>query len=864
MKRTLIQVFTLLPLLSCALRSARAAEPPVPPAMAAPTAEGIEFFEKHIRPLLVENCYQCHSAAGEKGIKGGLSLDTRDGLLKGGESGPALAAGSPDGSRIVRALKWKDDKLQMPPKKALPPERVALVEQWIKMGAPDPRAGPAGVATQTSIPLEAAKSFWSFQPVQDPPVPAVKNGSWAISPIDHFILAKLEEKGLTSAAPADKRALIRRAAYDLTGLPPAPQDIEAFVNDSSPTAFEQVIDKLLASPAYGERWGRHWLDVVRYADTSGCNSDFPVPSVYKYRNYVIDSFNKDKPYDRFVREQLAGDLLPAHDPARQRENLIATGYLALSRRFGSRNNENHLTIEDSIDNIGKAFLGMSVGCARCHDHKYDPLYVGDYYGLYGILASTTYAFPGTEIYRHTKDFVPVGTSEDVKEFYEYQSELASLDDKIEELTVERAQVQARMVASDTAATDPAFTAVRVSGQAMAAAGVGAQPAALLLQLSAALSQQPYVPGQRTLDQIRAEQLEARNRQQQLENRPPEIEKIYAATEGRPADARMHRKGDPRNLGEEVPRGFFKVLGGETVHPEAAPLTSGRLELAGWITDRANPLAARVMVNRVWQHHFGRGIVQTPNDFGARGKAPTHPELLDWLASRFVRNGWSVKSMHRLIMLSRAYQSSAQDNPASAAIDPANDLLWKFEQRRLSAEEIRDSMLAVSGLLDKQVGGEHPFPPESDWRYTQHRPFVAVYESNKRSVYLMQQRIRKHPYLAIFDGADTNATTAGRSLSTTPVQALFLMNDKLAHETADKLAVRVGLAFGQDDKRIDYAHRLCFGRPATAEDVELGVQYLRTCAEQLNSAGVPWDEQQRAALASYARVLLSSNEFLYVN
>jgi hypothetical protein len=340
--------------------------------------------------------------------------------------------------------------------------------------------------------------------------------------------------------------------------------------------------------------------------------------------------------------------------------------------------------------------------------------------------------------------------------------------------------------------------------------------------------------------------------------------IYAATEGRAADARLQRKGDPRNLGEEVPRGFLKVLGGETLDREVAASASGRVQLAQWLTDRANPLAARVMVNRIWQYHFGKGIVQTPNDFGVRGKPPTHPELLDWLASRFVGNKWSVKSMHRLIMLSRAYRAGARDNPAYATADPGNDLLWKFDQRRLSAEEIRDSLLTVGGLLDRSPAPSHPFPDEGEWRYTQHRPFVAVYETNHRSVYLMQQRIRKHPFLSIFDGADTNATTATRTPSTTPVQALFLMNDKLAHEAADKLAIRVGLAFGADAERIQYAYRLCFGRVPESDEVAAGVQYLQTCREQLNSANVPWDQQGRAALASYMRVLMSSNEFLYVD
>ena len=856
-------------LIACVARQSAAADPAAKPEMGLnkPAAEGVEFFERNIRPLLSEHCYQCHSAGAPKGVKGGLLLDTRASTLKGGEGGAILVPGSPDGSRLIRALRWKDDKFQMPPKKALGPEQVALFEQWVKMGAPDPREGPAGPApvSPPAINFEEGRKFWSFQPVQDPPVPAVKNATWPANAIDRFVLVKLEEKGFSPAPAADKRALIRRATYDLTGLPPTPQQVEAFVADTSSDAFDKVIDRLLASPAYGERWGRHWLDLVRYADTSGCNSDFPVPSLYKYRNYVIDSFNRDKPYDQFVREQIAGDLLPARDEAQEREQLIATGYLPLSRRFGSRNNENHLTFEDSIDNIGKVFVGLSVSCARCHDHKFDPISNADYYGLYGILASTRYAFPGTEIYRHTKDFVPVGTPEQVNDFYEYQQELAELDDRVEELTVERGVVNARMAATDVAATDAAFNSVRTSAFAMQALGAPAVgTGAAFLQLAATLSQPQYPPDARTLEQIKADQLEAKNRQQQLEFKPPEVEKVFAAVEGAPTNARIHVKGDPKALGPEVARGFLTVLGGQKLDPEAAPTSSGRLDLARWLTDASNPLTARVLVNRVWQYHFGKGIVQTPNDFGARGKPPTHPELLDWLASRFVEGGWSLKSLHKLIMQSRAYQMSAQDNPASASLDPGNDLLWRFDQRRLSAEEIRDSLLSVSGMLDPTPGGEHPFPPESEWRYTQHRPFIAVYESPKRTIYLMQQRIRKHPFLTVFDGADTNATTATRSLSTTPVQALFLMNDKLAHDAADKLAVRVGLAFSQDDKRIDYAYHLCFGRPPMQEEVDLGAQYLRTCAEQLNAAGVPWDQQQRAALASWARVLMSSNEFLYVN
>src|SRR4051812_1476531 len=477
------------------------ADAPVPaPASASP--DGVEFFEKKVRPLLSEHCFQCHSAAAPKGIKGGLSLDNREALLRGGDNGPAVVPGSADNSRLIRAVRWKDDKLQMPPKRALTPDQVAVLEQWVAMGAPDPRVAAAAAPAPASaaMTLEQAKTFWAFEPVKDPPVPVVNNVAWPKSAVDCFVLSKLEAKGLSPAPPADKRALIRRATFDLTGLPPAPEEVEAFVADSGSDAFEKVIDRLLASPAYGEHWGRHWLDIVRYADTSGCNSDFPIPAAGRYRDWVVRSFNEDKPHDQFIREQLAGDLLPARDDAEERDHLIATGYLAIARRFGSRNNENHLTVEDTIDNIGKALLGLSVSCARCHDHKFDPIYSTDYYALYGILASTKLAFPGTEIYRHTKDFVPVGTDDEVKSFYDYQAELSALDDRIEELTVERAQVQSRMVAADTAATDVGLSALRAAGQSLPVPSLGTQPAAVLLQVATAVAQPPLPPGGRTLDQ----------------------------------------------------------------------------------------------------------------------------------------------------------------------------------------------------------------------------------------------------------------------------------------------------------------------------------------------------------------------------
>jgi hypothetical protein len=783
------------------------------------SAEGFEYFEKHIRPVLVKHCYACHSAEA-KTLEAGLLLDTREGMVKGGDTGPVIVPGAPDKSRLLRAIGHADPELKMPPEDRLAPDVVKRFEEWIRMGAPDPRDGKSETQWAGRIDLKVARQFWSFRPVQPASPPDVQNASWPRNDIDRFVLATLEARGLSPAGDADKRTLIRRATYDLTGLPPTPDEIDAFLADDSDGAFARVVDRLLESPHYGERWGRHWLDLVRYADTSGCNSDFPVPSAFRYRNYVINSFNTDKPYDQFIREQLAGDLLQAGGVEKRNEQVIATGYLAIARRFGSRNAEFHLTIEDTIDNLGKVFLGLSVSCARCHDHKFDPIPNEDYYALYGIFESTKYAFPGTEIYRHTKDFVALGGTDDIEKLRQWEAELAEADDKIELLVRELARLRVR----------------EANGES-------------------------FAPGERTSLHAKADMEELKTKRERLEDRPPAVEKAFAATEGTSRDAKLHRKGDPKDLGSEIARGFPQVLGGQRLPQDTK--SSGRLELANWIADPANPLTARVMANRIWQFHFGKGIVQTPNDFGARGKAPTQPELLDYLAARFVESGWSIKAMHRLVMLSRAYQLAAADHPSNASIDPANDYLWRFNRRRLSAEEIRDSMLAVAGTLDRTMGGEHPFAAESEWRYTQHKPFIAVYPSNKRSVYLMQQRIKRHPLLEIFDGPDPNATTAERPLSTTAIQSLYFMNDPFVHEQADHLAVRVGLAHDEPAARLDYAYQLTLGRPATSDELREGEEYLSQARAQLVATDLPKDQHNRAALASYMRVLLSSNEFAFV-
>jgi hypothetical protein len=808
------------------------------------TRDGLDFFEKNIRPVLAERCYECHSAQSKK-VKGKLLLDTRAGLLKGGETGPAVVPGQPDKSLLITAIRYSHEDLQMPPKDPLTKAQVAAFEQWVRMGAPDPRVAGAAAsvaAAPTTAPAydyARARQFWSFKSVVAPPIPGVRDSRWPHNDVDRFVLARLEEKRLTPVDLADKRTLIRRATFDLTGLPATPQEVDDFLKDESPNAFARVIDRLLASRAYGEKWGRHWLDVVRYADTSGCNSDFPVPDLFRYRNWVINAFNADKPYDQFLKEQLAGDLMPYDGVEDHNDKIIATGYIANARRFGSRNNEFHLTIEDTIDNLGKAMLGLSVSCARCHDHKFDPIPNEDYYALYGIFNSTKYSFPGTEIYRHTKDMIALGGPEEAEKLAEWADRLAELDDKLELLLREKD----RLLSAEKRAKE------------LASKGEAAKP-------------EPLKPGEKPIDPnrtsavVKAEMFELQQEVRRLEGNPPQVQKAYGAQDAaRPADAKVQLKGEPSRPGPVVHRGFLTILGGQQLPRDDK--TSGRLFLANRIADAKNPLTARVMVNRIWQGHFGKGIVQSPNDLGVRGQRPTHPELLDFLADQFVKSGWSIKAMHRLIMNSRAYQLACTDDPKNAAIDSADDYLWRFTPRRLSAEEIRDSILALAGTLDRSQGGPHPFPPEVEWKYTQHKPFVADYPANFRSVYLMQQRIRKQPFLATFDGADTNAPTGVRPISTTAIQALWMMNDSFVYEESDKFAVRVGMAVADERRRIDYTYRLALGRPATSEEIDAALDYLHRCAQKLAQAGTPEDQLVRGALASFNRALFASNEFLFV-
>jgi hypothetical protein len=783
MKRTLL-LFALLA--SGALPGAAAGPPP--------SAEQVRFFETRVRPLLLVQCASCH---GPKKQNGGLRLDSAAGLRAGGDSGAVVVPGKPEQSLLLRAVRYQGPK--MPPTKALAAADVATLVEWVKMGAPWP--AQTGAVRNKGTVTDADRAFWAFRPVRDRAVPVVKNTAWPRTAIDRFLLAKLEEKGLAPAASADRRTLIRRATFDLLGLPPAPEEVEAFVHDASPGAWEKVIDRLLASPAYGERYGRHWLDVVRYADTAGDNSDYPVPQLWKYRNWVLRAFNADTPYDEFLREQVAGDLLPAAGEQERYQKIIATGYLAGARRFGSyedRRYQWYLTFEDTIENLGRTVLGLSLSCARCHDHKFDPIPSADYYALYGFFQSTRYPWPGIELDKVPRDLVPLAPAEQVEAVLrQRKKELDELDEMIKE----------------------------------------------------------PICSEEGLKQGRARRAALRAKRDRLARTPLPLEMAYAVAEGKRwvGNARVQKQGDPTRPGNEVPRRFLQVLGGETL--PAGAKGSGRLELARWLTDPKNPLTARVMVNRLWLYHFGRGLVSTPNDFGRQGQPPSHPALLDYLAARFVESGWSVKAMHRLILRSRAYQMASENHEGQRKVGPDNNLLYCFNPRRLDAEALRDTLLSLSGLLTRTPGGPHPFPDQRTWNFTQHNPFKAVYDTDRRSVYLMTQRIQRHPYLALFDGADTNASTAKRGTSTTPLQALYLMNDPWVHRLARGFAARLQRERTDEAGRIDWSFRLAFGRPPAAQERTAASAFLARVRGQRGEARA-WE--------SYARALFLTSELIYID
>ena len=719
----------------------------------------LQFFETRIRPVLVENCYKCHSRQAER-PKGGLLLDTRDGLLKGGETGPAVVPGDPDRSLLIKAVNYADADLQMPPKGAkLPDNVIADLTAWVKMGAPDPRVATFAHGNWTN----AARGHWAWQVLKKPEVPEVKSSSWCQTPIDNFVLAKLEEKDLKPNPPADKRTLIRRATFDLIGLPPTAQEVDDFLKDDSTDAFAKVVDRLLASPHYGERWGRHWLDVARYSDTKGQvrrqREDATYPFAWTYRDYVIRSFNEDKPYNQFIVEQLAADKIPA---TRQNPtNLAALGFLTVGDRFMGMQND---IINDRIDVVTKGFLGLTVTCARCHDHKFDPIPTKDYYSLHGVFASCVEPPIEPVIEKN------VGGPEYAdyyKQRMELQREMETIQEKFRELRRARNREGLRQLQRQERENQSKITQLELTHP-------GAPPRAMVLE-----------------DVLK------------------------------PHDSPVFIRGDAGNKGPVVPRHFLEILAG-TSRP-AFTNGSGRLDLAWAIVSKSNPMTPRVMINRIWLHHFGEGFVPTPDDLGTMSELPSHPELLDYLASRFIEEGWSIKKMHRLIMLSSVYQESSANNPRFAQIDPNNRLLWRSNIRRLEFEALRDSLLAIGGDLDLTMYGR-PVDIEKE-------PY-----STRRTLYGRVDRSDVADVLINFDFANPDLPSGRRHETTVPQQALFLMNSPLVVEQAKRLVALSEFDACKDDTaRIEFLYERIYQRPSRPEETRLGLEFIADMPERQNLA-----------------------------
>jgi hypothetical protein len=737
-------------------------------APSAASSEQADFFEKRIRPVLAEHCYSCH---GDKKQRAGLRLDSQAAALKGSDDGPVILPGQPAKSSFIRAVRQEGD-VKMPPKGKLPEAMVEDLAAWVKMGAPWPES-PRPMHPAAAQDSEAATKHWAFQRVGRPALPRVQRASWVATPVDAFILAALEAKGLEPAQAADKRTILRRVTLDLIGLPPTPGEVDAFLADQAPGAYARVVDRLLASPHYGERWGRHWLDVARYADTKGYlfTEERRFPFAYTYRDYVIRAFNEDLPYDQFILQQLAADrIATTENPQAQ----AAMGFLTLGRRFL---NNAHDIIDDRIDVVSRGLLGLTVGCARCHDHKYDPIPQKDYYSLYGVFASSA----------EPAELPLVAEPEHSPALEAFQKELDR-----------RREAMNRFKEAHKAELGGRNRKVREELAAL----------------------------KRKVDEWNATAPAAPPRAMILKDTPT------------PMTPHVFLRGNPNNLGPEVPRQFLQVLAG----PQRKPFKegSGRLELARAIASKDNPLTARVLVNRIWMHHFGAGLVRTPSDFGLRSEPPTHPELLDYLARTFMDEGWSIKKLHRLIVLSQVYQQSSTADERTTRADPDNRLLGAMPRRRLEFEALRDSLLAVSGQLDSKAGGR-----SADLFAT---PFTG-----RRSVYGFIDRQNLPGVLRTFDFASPDSSTPQRYQTTVPQQALYLMNNPFVMEQARHLVARTEIAdCTKAEDRLQRLYRLVYGRPADANEVALAFHFINTRAGSPNT----WEQ--------YAQVLLLANEFVIID
>jgi hypothetical protein len=815
----------------------------------APSAEQIAFFEKSFRPVLVDKCYKCHSAEAEK-VKGGLLLDTREGIRAGGDSGHAVVPGSLTESLLIEALHSTDKDKAMPPEKSggkLPDEVIRNFEKWVMMGAPDPRDGATKVVSKKEIDWAKARDFWAFKKPQSAAVPQPLPGDWPRSDLDPFILTALEAKNLKPVVDADPRALIRRITFDLTGLPPTPEEVEAFAKSAiadRQSAIEALVDRLLASPQFGERWGRHWLDVARFAESTGKERNFTFPEAWRYRDWVIAAVNADKPYDQFIVEQIAGDLLPAADAAERDAHLVATGFLALGPKGLNEKNREQFRmdlVDDQIDATSRAVLGLTVACARCHDHKFDPIPTRDYYALAGIFRSTDTCF-GTAGGRQNKngtDLLALSSAE----------------------TFAPAPVAKEVTPTAPAATAEARLAAFLAANPDKAKRFASLPPAKKERLMARFVQEGVLPtaggkaagGKKGARYAAAPAPTASG-----------VPQAMGVREGRAGDSPIFIRGEVDHRGETVPRGVVTVLT-EGAPPSMPATSSGRLELARWLTASENPLTARVMVNRVWLHLFGQGLVTTPDNFGATGTTPSHPALLDHLALQFMRDGWSVKKLVRSIVLSRAYQLSSAHDSTNFAADPDNVLLWRASPRRLDAEAIRDAILAASGQLDlAPLDGSVVAKVGDGYIGKGIRPAAFKTDSNKRSVYLPIVRDFVPEVLEVFDFAEPSLVVGARDVTNVPAQALYLMNDPFVLAQAAAMAKRILAAPFGDPQRIELAYQLTLSRPPSDTERARADEFLRTAQTGVIPVkNASASDASVTAWATFCQALFACAEFRYL-
>ena len=934
-------------------------------------AEKIEFFNSQVKPILQQNCFQCHGGGTE--VEGGLQLTSREKILEGGDYGAAVSLENPADSFLLQMVGYGQETAQMPPDGKLDDASLEILAKWINIGLPYPVQD-----TDVQPESKTASDYWAYRPLNHPQVPSVQASDWVSNPIDAFILAKLEAHGLTPAAPANKLTLIRRVYYDLTGLPPSPEAVEAFLNNTSADAYEKLINKLLKSPRYGEKWGRHWLDLVRYAETNGYENDSDKPYVWRYRDYVINAFNKDKPYDEFIKEQLAGDELRPVTT----ETVIATGYHKLGvwdDGPADRKLARYDYLDDIVSTTGQVMLGMTVGCARCHDHKIDPISTRDYYSLLAFFHDITpnnrgpLADIGTPEQQAVRDKL---LAEKRLAEEKFQDELYPIQETIK---IELAKIHTEAIANDIPVSpmreltyrsyretfeqfpndfdlleptsegrlfsnlfslapasrkkdiglvfegtlqvpeETTYTFhINLRGACrlilngyQAAELIGARDVEVTLtcgdvpirleyfnkdvdkpQLEVSWSgvdfeKQPLstnaavnfnellkthaelIEMNESLKALIDQQKELKKqRDQRRRQRVPYEYQALAVSEREQTPTHILRRGNPHLVGREIKPAFPEILNPPAVQmlsvPEDAKSSGKRRVFAEWMASAENPLTARVMVNRIWQHHFGRGIVRSTNDFGRLGTPPTHPELLDWLASEFIASGWRLKAMHKLIMTSNAYRMSAQSNPRCMQQDANNDLFWRFDMRRLTAEEIRDTVLWITGKLNLKMGGPSVFPelpkevlatssrPRSVWGQS------PPEEANRRSVYVKVKRSLLVPILNQFDQADTDSTCPVRFSTTVPTQSLTMLNGKFINDQAIAFANRMRWEGGVTvEDRVRFGLRLVLCREPEPTEIQQALTFMQ---ELQQHEGV----SSEVALNRFALLALNLNEFIFLD